>query len=197
MAVKQLADYVDKVQEKFPILSKSEINKIIQYGLKRYAWVNRQHCDVLFRNLTDEPMVAHCGYLGYDSLKHYFRWMTKWRMKERVLWKLRRKKWDGYYYIGLTDEQHEDFKRKKKYFYNVYLTKIERELYHNKLIKHIWRVPWLTDCGWKFFIEKLNKEKAEYRGENQYAKYHKCFLGWYNNGSSSVDNAGNSSDERT
>ena len=30
MAVKQLADYVDKVQEKFPILSKSEINKIIQ-----------------------------------------------------------------------------------------------------------------------------------------------------------------------
>ena len=180
MAIKQLSDYVAKVQEKFPILSKSEINKIIQYGLKRYAWVNRQHCDVLFKNLTDEPMTAHCGYLGYDSLKHYFRWMTKWRMKERVLWKLKRKQWDGYYYIGLNDEQHEQFKRKNKYFYNVHLTKIEKELYHNKLIKHIWRVPWVTDCGWKFFVKKLNKEKAEYRGENQYAKYHKCFLGGNN-----------------
>ena len=88
MAVKEVKHYVEAVQKKFPILSKSEINKIISYGLKRYAWANRQHCDVLFRNLTDEPMVAHCGYLGYDSLKHYFRWMTKWRMKERVLWKL-------------------------------------------------------------------------------------------------------------
>ena len=74
--------------------------------------------------------------------------MTKWRMKERVLWKLKRKQWDGYYYIGLNDEQHEEFKKKKKYFYNVYLTKIEKELYHNKLIKHIWRVPWIEDCGW-------------------------------------------------
>jgi len=50
-------------------------------------------------------------------------------------------------------------------------------------------VPWIEDCGWKFFVNKLNKEKAEYRGENQYAKYHKCFLGRNNNGSESTNNA--------
>jgi len=195
MAVREVRHYVDQVQSRFPILSKSEINKIITYGLKRYAWANRMHCDILFKNLTDEPMVAYCGRLALDSLKHYFRWIVKWRMKERVLYKLRRTKWDGYYYIGLTDEQHAQFKKKKKYFYNVYLTKIENELHHNKLNKHIWRVPWIEDCGWKFFVKKLNKEKAEYRGENNYEKYHQCFLGRHNNGSESVDNAGNSFNE--
>ncbi len=177
MAVREVRHYVDKVQEKFPILSKAEINKIITYGLKRYAWANRMHCDVLFKNMIDGPMVAYCGKLALNSLKHYFRWIIKWRMKERVLYRLRKTKWDGYYYIGLNDEQHAQFKRNKKYFYNVYLTKIEKELHHNKLIKHIWRIPWIEDCGWKFFVKKLNIEKAEYRGESNYAKYHQCFLG--------------------
>jgi hypothetical protein len=33
------------------------------------------------------------------------------------------------------------------------------------------------DCGWKFFVKELKSEHAEYLGENQYEKYHQCFLG--------------------
>jgi hypothetical protein len=32
------------------------------------------------------------------------------------------------------------------------------------------------DCGWKFFVKELKSEHAEYLGENQYEKYHQCFL---------------------
>lgn len=175
--VKEVKDYVEAVQKQFPILSKSEINKIITFGLKRYAFVNKMHGDVLLRNMTDEPMTAHCGNLGFDSMKQYMRWVTKWRMKERILYRLKLTKWDGYYYIGLNDEQHKKLNKGKiKTFRDVYLTKIEKELYHNKLVTHIWRIPWIEDCGWKFFVNKLRTDKAEYIGENQYAKYHKCFL---------------------
>ena len=59
------------------------------------------------------------------------------------------------------------------------LTKIKKELYHNKIVKHIWRVPWPTDCGWKFFLEKLNTDQAEYIGENLFELYHDCFQGKY------------------
>lgn len=187
--VKQVADYIDKVQEKFPILSKSELNKIITYGLKIYAYVNQKHCDVLIKNLEDEPMIAHCGTLGYDSLKHYQRWVTKWRMKSRMISQLKKEKWDGYYYIGLTEAQHKALKKGSKHitFQNIYMTKLLKELYHTPYLDHIWRVPWIEDCGWKFFLPKLRTNKAEYIGKNKYAKYHQCFLERYAERHASTD----------
>lgn len=193
--VVEVSHYVDKVQEKFPFLTKSEINKILTFGLKRYALVNKMHGDVLLYTKDEDPYTAHCGQLGTDVLRHYFRWMTKWRMKERILFKLRKETWDGYYYIGLTDDEHKAIKNKtKRIFRNVYLTKLKRELYHNKLVKHIWKIAWPMDCGWKFFVEKCDGSKADYVGENQYAKYHQCFLKGVDVGSSSVDNSRNSDD---
>ena len=99
-------------------------------------------------------------------------------MRQRVLSKLKKEKWDGYYYIGLTEEQQQQTKKrgKKVTFRNVYLTKLLKELHHTPYIEHIWKVPWVDDCGWKFFVKKLQTDKAEYLGKNQYAKYHQCFL---------------------
>lgn len=176
--VKEVKDYVDKVQERYPFLSKSQINKILTYGLKMYHYANSMHADVLICYRNDDPMTIHCGPLGYDSLKHYLRFMMKSRMRERVLYRLRKEKWDGYYYIGLTDEQHNKVKKKGKVYTmtGVYLTKVKKELFHMPYIKHIWRVPYPMDCGWKFFVKELKSAHAEYIGENQYEKYHKCFL---------------------
>jgi hypothetical protein len=182
--VKEIKDYVEEVQKKFPILSKSEINKILTYGLKMYVYAHRNHCDVKVHNLTDEPVMMHCGRLYSDTLKHYRWWCMKWRFKERVLSKLRGEKWDGYYYIGLTDAENKNVIKKGKtvYFKNIYCTKLKKELYHLKYIKHIWRVPYPMDCGWKFFVKELKSEHAEYIGENQYEKYHQCFRGRTDNG---------------
>lgn len=181
--VKEVKDYVDAVQKEFPYFTKSEINHILTFGLKCLTYVNKMRCDVLFKDTRKYKYIAYIGSLTKNTFKHYLNWVTKWRMKERVLFYLRKDQWDGYYYIGLNDEQHNEIMKQKgktKHFKNIYLTLIEKELYHNKLVTHIWRVPFLTKCGFKFFLEKFNSDKAEYRGENQYAKYHKCFLGRYN-----------------
>jgi hypothetical protein len=136
------------------------------------------HCDVLLKNRLQENITMHCGNLGYDTLKHYLLWMTKWRMKERILYKFKKMQWDGYYYIGLTQDEHDKIMKSNKirHFRNVYFTKIKKELYHNKIVKHIWRVPYLEDCGWKFFVDKYDTDQAEYIGENKYELYHTCFL---------------------
>ena len=186
--VKEVRDYVDIVQQRYQWLSKSQINKILTYGLKMYHYANSMHADVLICYRHDDPMTIHCGPLGFDSLKHYYRFMMKSRMRERVLYRMRKEKWDGYYYIGLTEEQNQNVKKKGKVFKftDVYLTKVKKELFHAPYIKHIWRVPYPMDCGWKFFVKELKSEHAEYLGENQYEKYHQCFLGRTNNGQASI-----------
>lgn len=183
--VKEVKHYVPIIQQRYNWLSKSEINKILTFGLKMYAFANAMHADVLICYRADDNLTAHCGPLGFDSLKHYYRFLTKNRMRERVLYKLRKEKWDGYYYIGLRDEEHKNVKKSGKFvtFNNIYLTKVKKELFHAPFIKHIWRIPYPMDCGWKFHVDKLKTEHAEYLGENQYEKYHQCFLGRANNGS--------------
>lgn len=188
--VKKFEDYIDAVQAKFPYFCKDDIKTILEFGLMRYLKANKLHADVLLNNRIDDNMLIHCGRLGYDALRHWFRWHVKWRMKERVLFRFKKKVWDGYYYIGLNDERHKviEKQRKIKTFEDVYLVKIEDELHHEKYVKHIWRIPYPMDCGWKFFVEKISSDKAEYIGTNNYEDYHQCFLGRFNNGHASVDN---------
>lgn len=195
--IKTVESYLDDVQKQFPFLCKDDIQTIIEFGLSRYLKANRLHADVLLRNQINDNMLIHCGRLGFDALKHWFRWHVKWRMKERVLYRFREEKWDGYYYIGLDEENHKKIQRqgKTKTFTHTYLVKIKNEFHHEKWVKHIWRIPYPSDCGWKFFVEKISSDKAEYIGESNYEEYHQCFLGRYNNGPSSVDDAGDSANE--
>lgn len=177
--IKNVSNYVEQVQQQFPILSKSELIKIIQFGLKRYAYANRNHCDVLLCNRTKSPINAFCGRLTIDTLKHYKQWHVKWRMKERLLSHLKKEQWDGYYYIGVDQKTHDELLKQKgkfKHFGNVYLVKIKKEFRHERWCKHIWRVPFPIDCGWKFFREDYKSDKAEYVEENDYSKYHTAFL---------------------
>jgi hypothetical protein len=50
------------------------------------------------------------------------------------------------------------------------------------------------DCGWKFHVDKLKTEHAEYLGENQYEKYHQCFLGRFKDGPAPAVNESTSTD---
>ena len=195
--VKEVIDYIPELQKKYPEFSQSELKEIIDYGLKVYGFANKYKADVTLFKRDDDPIVIHTGDLGYDTFKHYLRWVTKYRMKERVIWRLLGNEWDGYYYIGLNDEQHKEMLRqkgKKKVFKKVYLTRILKELYHNKLVTHIWKVPYPIKNGFKFYTDKLTSYEAEYIGKNQYGKYHQCFLGRNNFGQSSTVDEGNSTD---
>lgn len=174
---KLLTAYTADIQKLFPIFSKVEINHVLSYGLRLYAYVNKQHCDVLLRNLSEEAMTSFCGFLTYDSLKHYRTWHIKWRIKERMLYRLKRTPWDGYYYIGVTTEQHKQLlkQRKIKHLKDVYLVKVKKEFHHQSYVKYIWRLPYIADCGWKFLAPDLKTDKLEFVEKNDYAKYHQCF----------------------
>lgn len=187
--VKEVKDYIEKIQERYPFLTQSEISKIISYGLQKYAWVNKRHADVAIYYRKD-PMIIHCGPLGSNALIHYYRFLQKNRMKERCLFYLKKQEWDGYYYIGLREEEQKELTKRGRnvHFKNVYLTKLKKELYHIPSVKHIWRVPSKGDLGWRFFREEYITDQAQYIGKNHYEKYHQCFLGRFKEGSTSSSN---------
>lgn len=180
-AKRKLKDYIKQVQQKFPIFTQEDLHTILHYGLVMYAYANRQHCDVIFYKKSDEESISLItGMLGCDPLTHFWRWVNKWRMKERLFYKLKGKKWDGYYYMGLTEETHRKLlsqKGKRKVIENTHLLLVKDELKHLKWVKHIWRIPWPMYHGWKFWIKQHKSDKFEYVGENNYELYHQCFLG--------------------
>lgn len=182
---RKLKDYVKIVQQQFPLFTQEDLTKIIHYGLVMYAYANRQHCDVIFyKKSGDSSMSLITGMLGKDPLTHFWRWVNKWRMKERLFYKLKGKKWDGYYYFGLTEDAHNKLinqKGKKKIIENTHLLLVKDELRHLKWVKHIWRIPWPLYHGWKFWVSKYKSDKLEYIGQNKYELYHQCFLGKFTN----------------
>lgn len=182
--VKEVKDYVQKVQEKYPYLTDAQISKILIFGLRRYAWAIRMHCDIQLSNRIDDVMSIYTNYSREDRLKNFRIWLTKYRMKERAIYRMKKKIWDGYYYIGLNQEDHDIIKKqgKLKHFKHIYMTKVKRELFHYKIVKHIWRVPWPIDCGWKFFLEKYDTKHAEYVGPNRFDLYQDCYNNKYNYG---------------
>ena len=193
---KSTKHYIDQVQEKFPLYTKEELTSIINFGLRRYVYVNRMHADVSFADNVNLKYKVFTGNLGGSALKAYKRFVTKSRMKERVIFKFTKKEWDGFYYIGVSQFKHDQLlkQKKTKTFKKVFLTKIKKELFHDKGVKHIWRVPYVADFGWKFYLEEFKTDLAEYIGENKYEIYHQCFLGRYNHGYAPPINAENTSD---
>lgn len=173
--VKQSEDYISQVQEKFPYWSKKELSKIINYGLKVIIWACKQGCDFSFGQRGQSKVFI--GNISKDKNVGVKNFGQKISKKERIISKLRKTKFDGYYYIGLTDEQNSKLKSKnqntKYIFKNINAYKLINELYHKKYIKHIWRIPYPLDCGWSIHLDKYQTNDAEYMGPNLFEKYHK------------------------
>jgi hypothetical protein len=174
--VKTINDYVDAVNERFPTMNKKEIKRILSFGWKMYQYVNRRGCDFLIKDDMTNKFTMFTGYLTWDSLKHYQRSVIKWGMKERVLHQLRRTEWDGYYYMGLRESQHEETqaqlnnkRRKTIKFLHAFCHKVKEEFPHNHAVKHVYRFRYRLDVGYKFYVKnfEVRREDLEYVGINE------------------------------
>lgn len=141
-----------------------------------YQYVNKRGCDFLVKDDITNKFTMFTGYLTWDSLKHYQRGVKKWGLKERVLYQLRRIEWDGYYYMGLRESQHEDVQqqlshgnRKIVRFTHAFCHKVKAELKHDHAVKHIYRFKYKLDVGYKFYIKhfEVYKKDLEYVETNE------------------------------
>ena len=170
--IKTVKDYIPQLKEKFPYLSERDIRKIVEYGWRMIYRYTIYGCDINIKSNSNN-FWFYLGYLTRDSVKHYNYYINKLRKKFRILYhsKYKKKDWDGYYYIGLTESELEDFdrslnrvgrKRKHYTFKNKVMYKIEDE---SKIMYNwsrcILRFKYLTDMGDSFVKKVITVDNPE------------------------------------
>lgn len=165
---KTLKDYLEQVYEAFPQVQKRDINTILVFSWKSLYLHNSYGGDTI---MIDNGFWLYIGNLKKDPMDHFFYYIRKLTVKLRVLYRRKRKEWDGYYYFALSNTQYQhylDQKKKRgrprKYFNfgSVYLYEILDECRINEYYKkYIFRIPYISKLKIKQFVRDLTSDKAE------------------------------------
>ena len=107
-------DYIDMIHDKFPFVPKSDIKKILSFGLKSIYLHNMYGADTIIQDKAKNKYLFYIGRLTYDSLKHFYYYIKKMTIKIRILYNKRKIKWDGYYYFGLDEKQYNNYLSQQK-----------------------------------------------------------------------------------
>lgn len=180
--IKDINDYVPILKKEYPHLTERQIEDILKYGWKMYYWVNTHGTDVLNIDNIKHKYVAFTGYLFKDPLRAYEHAKNKWKLKERILYRFKKTKWDGYYYFGVTKKQHDEIQSRMRdkakrilYLKNIVFTKCKKELIHDHANVGIYRIKLPFDYGTAFFKKTYNtrKENVEYIKINLLSTWHR------------------------
>lgn len=161
-------DYYDVMMAKFPQISKVDMIRILNFSWKSLYLHNSYGGDTL---ITDRDIWCYIGYLKYNSVEHFRYYIKKLVVKLRVLYRRKKIPWDGYYYFALSQFQYDKFigpkkkrgRPKKRFtFENIFLYQILDECKINESNKqYIFRIPYIDIIKFKFFVPKLETDKAE------------------------------------
>lgn len=168
MKITKVNDYLDRVCQKFPNIPKSDIRKILNYGLKRLYYLNSYGCDISIQN---DDYRIYFGSMYKDSIAYYKYYIRKLTVKLRVMYKVLNKKYSGYYYFALTEKQYQDYLsqthvrgRPRKWFKfgNKMLYKLREECrIRNTLGQYIFKVPMPVEFGFTLLMRDFKSNKAE------------------------------------
>lgn len=168
--VTSVETYLDTLCEAYPTISRTDIKKIVEYGWRLLYYYNLRGCDTLVVS-QNHKYWFYIGQLTKDSIAHFNYYSKMLRRKLRVLYSRKKIEWDGYYYIGLTDEEILELKtilskkgRKQKYF--TFQNKVSLKVYDEAKIYYSWskciiRYKYPIDLGYTHLRKELNCEKPE------------------------------------
>lgn len=157
--------YYDKVLEKFPELSRKQVDKIIKHGLSSLYMLNLYGGDVLLKH---PKYTMYFGKLFNNRLTFLKYSVIKWKIKLRIKYKRNKTQYSGYYYFGLSDSLFDSLnfiyskKRRNIHFKNIKFYKILEECTVDHRFNHFFRVKYPEDCGFTMFKTDYTVKYAEY-----------------------------------
>lgn len=179
MKITNINDYMDDLQKRFPTIHKSTLKRICTYGFQMFHMMTKWGADI---NLQSNSLKFkfYSGEWRKKELQTKYR-MIKNAIKHRILYKLHKKAWDGYYYIGFSEREYEQYlsqsgigkKRRKKHFtfHDIYIYKLSEEVKYVSWYKYIIRFRYPNDCGFKLYNKSIYiKELELYLIRNKHTK---------------------------
>lgn len=152
--------YYDKMKEKFPELSETQIEKIVTYGIRSLFMVSHYGADV---KVQQRRFFLYFGQIlqKSDTYTKYRR--LKLTIKNRLLYSRDKKVYNGKYYFILSDDLYKELPNKKKGKYipfeNIYIYKIQKEaeLWSGS---YLYEIDYPEDIGFK---KRLPTQNVNYR----------------------------------
>ena len=164
--IKELDDYLDIMQEKYPKISRSELKRIIEHGFNIYTALQKKGADVVVGN---HRFTAYCGKMFLDDVKRAYYNTIKHRIKLRLQHRYNQEIYNGEYYFGLTEAEFNYYqsqikskRRSKIHFRNIQLYKIKEECFLEKSKKHFFKLYYPIDVGWSFNLSEISTRNFEY-----------------------------------
>jgi hypothetical protein len=161
MKVVGYEDYVDRLHAEFPEVNKKSINDVLKFGTGKMLYYKRLNIDLYIKDDVNLKFFLYIGDItttAYNRNGIYFR---KKRKKLRHMYSLDKEEYDGYFYFGLTDEQHARFKE-SNILDRVFYYKIKKEAHISPRVKYIYRVKMDDPHKWFIIKENYEEHKAEY-----------------------------------
>ena len=165
--MKNVNDYIPKLQEMFTKVKKQDIERMVKYGWRMFYFYNLRGCDTLIES-QKHKFWMYCGKMFCDSKHHYNYYKKHLRRKLRVMFIKKKKQWDGYYYTALNEEEYNQLiikkgRPRKYYKYNNKISfKIfgEAKLYYSSE-KCIIKFKYVSDMGWDFYKDEIKISNPE------------------------------------
>lgn len=152
--VKELDDYLDTLENKYPHISRQELKRVLEHGFYTFYMLSKKGADIQVHN---RKYTAYCGKMFLDSYKRALYNYVKRRIKLRLKYKYAQEVYDGAYYFGLNDAEWEFYqsqiaskRRNKIKFINLKLYKLKEECFLDKSKKHFFILNYPIDVGWIF-----------------------------------------------
>ncbi len=168
MEIREIGDYYDKVQEKFPDINKKEIEKILNYGMRSFYMHNLYGADVL---LKSRYFTLYSGKIFDSNLVFYKYWRLKNKIKLRIKYKRNKERYNGEYYFGMTDKEFENYnsqfssrgrRRQKVKLEHVYAYKILEECILDRAKKHFFLIKYPEDMGFTWYRKEAETRNIQY-----------------------------------
>ena len=165
--IKTVHDYIPELCKMFPNICEADIKRMVEYGWRMFYYYNMRGNDTLIES-KKHNFWFYCGYLCVNPLKHFHYYVNKLAIKIRTLYCKRRKKWDGYYYIGIDEDEYKELlpKRGRRPKFKTYKRKVAYKIFEEAKIKYsgykcIIRFKYFTDMGMSFYKDELQCQEVE------------------------------------
>ena len=169
MKIKHVDDYVEILKMMYPTVDEKDILRIIKFGWRQYYLL----CSIGgFINIYDKSGFWQFAGFMYKNVAQFAKmYARKLTLRLRTLFVRKKLKWDGYYYFGIAECDAENYEKqikkagrpRKKFNYgNVILYKLQDECFaHSIWYKYIFRVPYVSDFGYKLVMKDFVSDRAE------------------------------------
>lgn len=135
MLQRKYEDFAKRLYAEFPDIEENSIDDIADYGLKRIYHYVKNGEDVF---LKDSKFFTFIGESKKDSEAQWVESKLKEHSKRRKMFKETGKLWDGWHYLGLTQEENDEF-IKQGALPEINMYKLIKECAIRKDVKFIYR----------------------------------------------------------